>query len=222
MLMAIDNLYPLYPKQEEISILKRKYRLYGWARGGWKSYWLRSEIVAQCNWANPVRGLVLRRTFPEVYDNTVVPLMSELPQEIYQYNWSKGVMTFKNGSTVKFSYCRNLKDVLKYQGIEFDFIAIEELTHWTEKEFKKLIWSLRTTKLWVTANFFATTNPGWVWHKWVKRLWITRNFEENEYWEDYGFVQSFVYDNPALMENDPEYVKALLNSPEITMPSLCQ
>lgn len=47
-----------------------------------------------------------------------------------------------------------MADVIRYQGIEYDFIAIEEITHWSEDEFDTLISSLRSTKDGVTANFF--------------------------------------------------------------------
>jgi hypothetical protein len=47
-----------------------------------------------------------------------------------------------------------MTDVLRYQGIEYDFIGIEEITHWSEDEFDTIISSLRTSKIGVTPNFF--------------------------------------------------------------------
>lgn len=214
MMQPIDNMYPLLPKQNEASKLHCKYRLYWWARWGWKSYWLRSEVAKIALSKPGLRWLVLRRTFPEVEWNTIVPLLWELPAELYTYNSSKWVMTFINNTTVKFSYCRNYQDVIKYQWIEYDFIAIEELTHWTYKEWRFLMGSLRSTKWLIEPNFFATTNPGWIWHSWVKRLWITRSFEKWEYPNEYWFVQAFVYDNPILMELDPTYVQSLESLPD--------
>lgn len=208
-------LYKLLPKQKQISILPIKYRLFWWARGWWKSYWLRSELVTQAMQGKNIRWLILRRTSPEVKENTVIPLLQELPKELYTYNSSTWIMTFITGSTVKFSYCRNFQDVIKYQWIEYDFIGIEELTHWRFEEFKILIWSLRTSKQWVKPNFFATTNPWWIGHKWVKRLWIDKKYYNWEYEEEYWFVQSFVYDNKILMENDPWYVRNLESLPEM-------
>lgn len=134
---------------------------------------------------------------------------------MYEYNQTKGIMTFGNGSTIKFSYCRNLADVLKYQGTEWDFIGIEELTHWTFKEWKIMMGSLRSTKKGVKPNFFATANPGGIGHKWVKRLWISKDYLPGEYPEEYGFVQSFVYDNPTLTTNDPGYVRNLESLPDM-------
>lgn len=216
------DFYPFYPKQEECSSLYVKYRLYGWARGWGKSHWLRGEAVRQCLSAPGIRGLILRKTFPEVYQNTILPLLNELPQDLYKHNDSKWILTFYNGSSIKFSYCRNIKDVLQYQWVEFDFIAIEELTHWTEPMWKTLMWSLRTTKEWVAANFFWTTNPGGIWHEWVRRLWIDRSFAENEDKSEYGFVQSFIYDNPVLQAIDPGYVKSLEALPDTQRRALLE
>lgn len=55
---------------------------------------------------------------------------------------------------------------------------------------------------------------GGVGHQWVKRLFIDRVYENNEQPEDYQFVQSLVYDNKWLLENDPNYVRTLENLPE--------
>jgi len=103
---------------------------------------------------------------------------------------------------------------LRFQWIEFDFICIEELTHWTETEFKMLMTSLRTSKRNVKPNFFGSTNPWWIWHGWVKRLWINRDFTEYEDGDEYDFISASVYDNKILLANDPWYLKALEALPE--------
>lgn len=107
---------------------------------------MRAECTRQALSYPGLRGLVLRRTLPEIEENMITPMRSELPQEIYKYNDQKHLMTFMNGSTIRFSYCANFQDVLNFQGIEYDFICIEELTHWTEIEFRTLMTSLRTVK----------------------------------------------------------------------------
>lgn len=138
------------------------YRLYGGQKGGGKSKAMRAECVGQCLSAPDIRGLVLRRTFPEVRENMIVPMQKELPAQttgFYKYNVNDGIFTFYNGSTIRFSYCRNLQDVLNYQGLEYDFICIEELTHWKEEEWQILMGCLRTTRAGIIPNFFASTNP---------------------------------------------------------------
>ncbi len=211
------NLYSLQPKQQEFANLFCKFRLFGGAKGGGKSYTMRAEAVRQCLSAPMVRWLVLRRTSPEIRENMVVPMMRELPNEntgFYKMNWSDWIMTFFNWSTIRFSYCRNMKDVLNYQGLEYDFICIEELTHWKEDEWKILMWCLRTSRMWIIPNFFGSTNPWWIWHHWVKRVFVDRNFTEDEDPEQFWFVPAFVWDNKVLLETQPDYVKGLQSLPE--------
>lgn len=219
------HLYPeLYPRQTEASLSAKKFRLYGWAKWGWKSHWLRSEVIRQClSWAN-IHWLVLRRTRPEVWNNTIKYLLKEIPEKftlpswkeftIYQYNDQKSTMTFWNWSTITFWYCKNMKDVLQYQGVQYDFIWIEEVTHWTFEEWKLLMGSLRIHEPWVVPNFFWTTNPWWRGHEWVKRLWIDRNFKDAENPNDYDFIPASVWDNEFIMKNQPDYVKDLESLPE--------
>src|SRR5260370_4777949 len=54
------------------------------------------------------------------------------------YNESKHLVTWTNGSTTRFGYCRNENDVYQYQGAEFLFIGIDELTHFTLKQWQFL------------------------------------------------------------------------------------
>lgn len=49
---------------------------------------------------------------------------------------------------------------------------------------------------------------------WFKRLFIDRDYQNKERPEDYNFIQSLVYENKYLMENDPDYVRVLENLPE--------
>lgn len=124
-------------------------------------------------------------------------------------------MTFtETWSTIKFSYCRTLKDVLRFQWVEFDWIGIEELTHRTFQERIMLMGSLRTSRDDYIPNFFASTNPGWVGHGRVKRLWINRDFSEHENPDDFSFVSASIRDNPTLLKNDPNYIRRLEMLPE--------
>lgn len=202
------------PRQVAFFNSTAKYRLYGWQKGGWKSRAMRSE-VCRLAMSNKVRGLVLRRTTDEIQENMLTPMMSEIPPSLYERRDKRGIMKFKQTwSTVKFWYCRNLKDVLQYQWVEFDFICIEELTHRSEQEFRILMTSLRSSKKYVNTSFFGSTNPGGKWHGRVKRLWINRDFMEGEDPNEYEFIPASIYDNTFLLENNPEYLKALLALPE--------
>lgn len=209
------EIYKLQPKQLEFCDSFAKYRLFGGARGGGKSYAMRAEAVRQCLSCDGIHGLVLRRTFPEIRENMVIPMLTELPKELAKYNQTHSRFEFVNGSTLRFSYCRNLKDVLNYQGTEYQFICIEELTHWNELEWKYLMASLRTSRDDFIPNFFASTNPGGIGHYWVKRLWIDHDYQRNEKREDYIFIPAKVYDNKILIKNNPEYLQQLKDLPDM-------
>lgn len=211
-------LYPLQPKQEDFMQSAAKYQLFGGSKGGGKSYACRAKCVKSCLALPSLRGLALRRTMPEIEENMVTPMVSELTEglgsEGFEYNGSKHIMRFHNGSTLRFSYCENMRHVLRYQGIQYDFICIEELTQWRENEWRVLMNCLRTTNPNVTPFFFGSTNPGGVGHGWVKRLFISRDFRSNERPDQYAMIRAKLYDNQVLVQNDPDYVENLEALPD--------
>lgn len=211
----------LHPRQQQFADAVARYRLYGGAKGWGKSHAMRAECVKQCLSSPGIRGAAFRRTYPEIEENMINPIRLELPGQVYQYHEWKHTMRFLNHddknmcSTLKFAYCQTKKDVYKYQGIEFDFICIEELTHRTYEEFLILMWCLRTNKPHVITNAFFSSNPWNIGHARVKRLFIDRDFKGNEKPANYVFIPAKVRDNPTIVNHNPEYVDDLKNLPEV-------
>ena len=56
---------------------------------------------------------------------------------------------------------------------------------------------------------YYTLNPGGPSHGYFKRLFIDRRYTEDEYQEDYSFIQALVTDNVALMKSQPKYRRSL-------------
>ena len=197
-----------------------KYRLFGGAMGWWKSQALRMEAIRQCLSATGITWVIFRRSHPELQDSIITPMRKELPLWIAEYKEGKKVLIFNNHSDdnkksrLLFRHIQNDSDVYRYQGAEFDFIWIDELTHFSYSMFEFILWRLRTSKKWVKPNFFWTTNPWWIWHERVKRIWIDRDFRWTENPEDYAFIPSYVWDNPYITKNNPDYVKTLENMDE--------
>ena len=54
-----------------------KYTAYGGARGGGKSWALRRKLVLMCLNYDGISVLLLRRTYPELRDNHIRPLLAE-------------------------------------------------------------------------------------------------------------------------------------------------
>jgi phage terminase large subunit len=202
------------PSPRQVAFLEHmregvRFPFYGGARGGGKSWAMRAAML-ELLLAHPgASGLILRRTYEELETNYIFPLLLKLPKGSYNYNAAKHRLTLYNGSTLSLGFCRHDTDVMRYQGNEYDYIAIDELTQWQEFWLQCIRSSLRTTKPGVKTQMLLSGNPGGLGHMWVKRLWIDRQFTEREVPEHYVFVPAKVYDNPTLMENDPEYVANL-------------
>lgn len=159
--------------------------------------------------------MIVRRTYPELIENHVVPLISLLncyapnkSDRIASYNDSKKTIAFPNGSRLLFRYCENDKDAERFQGTEVDVLFIDEATHQSEERWKKLTACVRGVNDF-PKRIYATMNPGNEGHAFIKRLFIDRNYRRGENPDDYVFIQSKVTDNTALMRDNPDYIEQL-------------
>jgi hypothetical protein len=139
--------------------------------------------------------------------------------EYKKYNESKHVVTWKNGSTTRFGYCRNENDVYQYQGAEFLFIGLDELTHFTLKQWQFLTSRNRCPIPGSVCSMAGATNPGNIGHAWVKALWVDHQppsgFDRPDLYnrDDYDFIRARLEDNP-IYANDAEYRRTLEALPE--------
>lgn len=101
-----------------------------------------------------------------------------------------------------------------YQGREYEDIAVDEITQHEEEVFKTLTASVRTTNPNIKPSILLTGNPGGIGHQWVKRIFIDRQFNPEETPDNYAFIPAKVYDNKALIDNDPAYLDRLKSLPE--------
>lgn len=198
-------------KQKEFLRCHNRYIGYGGARGGGKSWAVRFKAAAMALRYNGITELVLRRTYPELLHNHILPLQAIL-RGVARYKETDKTFYFPNGSRIIFGYCDNDRDVNRYQGQEYDVIFMDEATHFTEFMFERLKVCVRGTNG-LPKRFYLTCNPGGVGHEWVKRLFITKSYRTGEVPDDYTFIKATVYDNKELMEHDPEYVQQLESLP---------
>lgn len=191
---------------------KARYTAYGGARGGGKSWALRRKLVALCLHYPGIRCLLVRRSYAELKANHVRTILEEY-KGLALYSESDKQISFPNGSTISLGYCSYDRDVLRYQGQEYDVIAIDEATQLSEYQFSIFKACLRGVGD-VPRRMYLTCNPGGIGHAWVKRLFVDRKFRPDERSEDYRFIPASVYDNPILMRADPDYVRQLESLPE--------
>ncbi len=196
------------PRQQEFFCSTARHTAYGGARGGGKSWAMRRKMVMLAMRYPHLRLLLLRRSLQELRENHVLPLQTEL-LGFATFKKDERAFIFPNGSRLVLGYCDTDSDVLQYQGAEYDVIGFEEATHFKEEWIVFICTALRTTKTYFRPRVYYTCNPGGVGHAYVKRLFIDRRFEGAERPEDYVFIPAVVYDNRALMQADPEYVRRL-------------
>ena len=225
----ISDFYAAFPRQREFHESKAKYRLFGGAAGPGKTKALLWESILQANEVAGSDTLLLRRTYPELESSLLAYFRRDVPRYFYRkFNESKHVVTWNNGSTTRFGYCRNESDVYRYQGAEFLFIGLDELTHFTLKQ-----WQFLTSRNRCPIKFYVdsanrvrpvvptmagATNPGNIGHAWVKALWVDQQppagFEQDVYnRDDYEFIRARLEDNP-IYANDADYRRTLEVLPE--------
>jgi phage terminase large subunit len=207
--------YEPFPKQGVFHGSNAKYRLFGGAAGPGKSKALLMEALLQAheNWG--ANTLLLRRTFPELEQSLLLYFRRDVPRELYRtYNDSKHVVEWWNGSNTRFGYCQSENDVYQYQGAEFVFIGIDELTLFTLRQWQFLTSRNRCPIPGSFPCMAGATNPGNIGHAWVKALWIDKRaapgMESPDEYDpaDYEFVPARVDDNP-IYSGDENYIKTL-------------
>ena len=204
MLITID---PPNPKQALFLTDTHKHVGFGGARGGGKSWAVRTKAKLLCLNYPGIRCLIVRRTYPELVNNHIQILRPEL-RDVARYNDKDKQFKFLNGSVLDFQYCAKDADLDRLQGVEYDILFIDEATMLSEFQMKALTACVRGANDF-PKRIYYTMNPGGMGHNFVKRLFIDKEYEPDEDPSEYSFIQSLVTDNLALMQSDPDYIRQL-------------
>ena len=210
-----ERRYRPFPRQQEFHESPAKYRLFGGAAGPGKTKALLWEAIRIAEWYAGSDSLLLRRSYPELEGSLLLQFRRDVPRDWYvSYNEAKHLVTWRNGSTTRFGYCRDENDVYQYQGAEFLFIGLDELTHFTLKQWQFLTSRNRCPIPGSLPCMAGASNPGNVGHAWVKALWIDKvaptGYDRPEHYDrdDYDFISARIADNP-IYANDQDYLKTL-------------
>ena len=206
--MAVLHIPEPNKKQKLFLAATQKYIAYGGARGGGKSWSVRTKASILANHYSGIRIMIMRRKYTELSANHIEILKKELVPGFARYNATEKQMTFRNGSVIKFMYCKNDADLDNIQGHEYDVIFVDEATNLTEKQLRAITACCRGVNDFPKHVYF-TMNPGGPGHGFIKRLFIDRRFNDRENPDEYTFIQALVDDNTALMEAQPDYVAQL-------------
>lgn len=208
--------------------------IYGGAAGGGKTFALLIEPLRHIT-NGEFGGVVFRRVSEQIRiegglwdaSTKIYPLVHAKGRE-NTLDWS-----FPSGAKLTFDSLQHEKNVLDFQGSEICYLAFDELTHFTSRQFWYLLSRNRST-CGVRPYVRATLNPdpdSWVFElvgPWVDEdhplyptpdgqvLWFIREDDEIK-WVPAGtkraksitFIKADIFDNKILLEKDPGYLANL-------------
>ena len=165
--------------------------------------------------------------------NGYVALLDNLRMEKkVKINYSSLRLDFTNGSKIFLCHCNHDKDRFNYQGAEIHVLLIDELTHFSKEiytflrsrvrlgSFKIDYESLKDQFPFLKKGFFPRilcgTNPGGVGHSVFKTMFVD-SAPPNTVWKtppiEGGmrrvYLPALVWENPFLLNEDPEYMLRL-------------
>lgn len=194
-------------KQSLFLRAKAKHVCFGGARGGGKSWAVRTKAKLLAVKYPGIKIMIVRRSYPELVNNHISILRGEL-HGLARYNDKDKVFKFDNGSTIHFQYCAKDGDLDRIQGIEIDTLFFDEATQLSEHQLKVFEACVRGVNDF-PKRIYYTANPGGQGHQYVKRVFIDRRYDDGEDPSEFEFIQSLVTDNKVLLESQPDYIRQL-------------
>ena len=200
-----------HPKQAQFLLLRCKEALYGGAAGGGKSDAL---LMAALQYVDVPHysAIIFRRAFTDLaLPGALMDRAREwLSATEAHFNGINHAWTFPSGATLAFGNLEHEQDKFRYQSAEFQYIGFDELTQFTETQYRYLFSRLRRLeKSPIPLRMRAASNPGNVGHDWVKQRFMTEG-------PDYGriFIPAKLQDNPSL--DQQKYIESLSELDPIT------
>lgn len=205
--------------------------LFGGAAYGGKSYLLRCIAIFYAHVIPGVQIYLFRRLSDDLEKNHVygptgflMLLAEQLNSGEVTYNSQKKEFTWvETGTKLFLCHCQYEKDVIKYQGPEIHILLMDELTHFTEFQYRFLRNRVRLGGFKIDPEYkgvmpriISASNPGSIGHAWVKAMFVNfaEPYETKRAPDEEGgmlrqYIPSKMNDNPIGMFNDPGYSKRL-------------
>lgn len=185
--MAEEIQFAPQPGPQTLAAASTVYELlYGGAKGGGKTMW---AVQAPARYAEipRFRALTLRRESKDLGDildksREIYPACFDCRflanHPLYPPHWS-----FASGAMIALSHVHDEEDWQKYEGQEYQWITFDELTHYTERQYLKILQRLRGIVPGLPSYVRyarSTATPDGRHKGWVKRRfgpWLSRKFE---------------------------------------------
>ena len=203
MIIDID----LQPKQSTLWRLwdtEKHTRLgFGGSRGGSKSGGgRRCMLLRRLQYPNTT-GLIIRRTYPELYKSHIVKLFEEYPEIRPMWREQSKELQLPNGSRLFFGSAEHAGDMASFYSAEFADIMVDEAQEFSQGELEGLTGSNRcTSNADITPAMLYTFMPGVsetgippVGLDYLKRVLVDGELRGQELRHRWAFVQTFAWDN---------------------------
>lgn len=210
------------PKQSAFLLMNNsKEILYGGAAGGGKSV---AQLMGALQYVDipGYSAILFRKTYADLslpgalIDMSKQWLMPFVESKEVKWSEKDKQYIFPSGASLNFGYLESANDCFRYQGAEFQYIGMDEVTHIDPANYRYLFSRLRKPKtLLVPLRFRATANPGGQFGEYYYQRFFVEGPEKGRI-----FIGAGLDDNPyldadayreALDELDPVEKERLLN-----------
>lgn len=134
--------------------------------------------------------------------------------------WNKGekrwIFPSLGGASIRFRHLDRDDDARHYQGKNMTYCGIDEMPQFATSAAPDMLWGAMRSAHNVPVLFRATGNPGGAGHEWIQKRYIdpVKPMEVQRIELPVGvhrrvFIPSYITDNKALIESDPEYLSRL-------------
>ncbi|WP_445222240.1 terminase [Bradyrhizobium sp. Pa8] len=218
----------LWPKQWTAFLTEATEVLFGGAAGPGKSHLMRVAAIVWCSSIAGLQVYLFRRVREDLYKNHLEGPKGfrAMLAPLVHGGWCRIIgdeIRFWNGSRIYLCHCKAENDVYKYQGAEIHVLLIDELTHFSEAQYRFLRNRVRMVGITLPPEYVGKfprilcgSNPGNTGHLWVKTTFITgtmpltiRRMPPSEGGMLRQFIPARLEDNPSMAKDDPSYTDRL-------------
>ncbi len=206
------------PKQEEFLALDCEEAFYGGAAGGGKSDAL---LMAALQYAHVPRyaALIVRRTYSDLSKpDALIPKAHEwLGPTTARWSEKEKTWHFPTAgldATLTFGYLEHENDKYQYQSSAFQFIGFDEVTQFSESQYRYVGFSRRRKLegMPVPLRTRAASNPDGTGFEWVRTRFVDPGDPERP------FVEAHLKDNPHI--DQEAYIRSLEGLDPVTRSRL--
>lgn len=148
-------------------------------------------------------GLILRRTYPQLYKSHIVKLFEEFPETRRWYNEQRKELLFPNGSRLFFGSAEHESDMTAFDSAEFADIMPDEAQEFSQAEIERLYAVNRcTSNPDIIPKMVFTFMPGRSEEgipprglPYLKRVFVDHKLKGEENRREWVFLQAFSWDN---------------------------